>query len=225
MTDLTVNLDLRGLAGVLAADKGGLEDGVLVGAEAGDGLVKAFEHGARAHLVGQAGGGVDLGAVDRGGDVDGQEVTIGGRAVDGLQRAEAAAEFVEGLVDVGVGGLCCGNLNLDAGVVGQLDLGADVNLGVELEFTVGGGRVRNLGDLDLGTAQRADAGFLDGGLVPAVEAFVDGCFQDVAAADALVDQLGGDLALTEARDLDLRSNSLVCLCRCWASIPQRGPQH
>ena len=111
------DLDLGGFAGVLAADEGGVEDGVLVGAEAGDGLVQAFEHGAGADLVGQAGSGVNLGAVDGGGDVDGEEVAVGGRAVHGLQRAEAAAQFVQGLVDVGVGGLGGGNLNLDAGVV------------------------------------------------------------------------------------------------------------
>src|SRR6185312_5474606 len=191
------DLHLGGLAGVVAAGQLRLEGGVLVGRQAGDGLVEALEHGAGADLVGQVGSGVDLGAVDGRGQVEGDEVVLGDGALDDLQGAETAAQLVQGGVDVGVGGLHGVDLDLEPGVFRQFDLRTDVDLDIEHEVAVGGRRLGDIGDVDLGAGERNDLTLAHGGLVEVVQAVVDGGLEDVAAADALVDQAVRDLALAE----------------------------
>jgi hypothetical protein len=61
-------------------------------------------------------------------------------------------------------------------------------------------RRRDLGDVDLRLAERADLLGLDGLEVEAREGVVDGLLDDRAAAEALVDDARRHLALAEARD-------------------------
>src|SRR5699024_4660344 len=87
---------------------------------------------------------------------------------------------------------------LVGGQVGEGDLGAHVHLGGEGELaTDGAGEVGNLGDVDLGLAERLDAGLGDGVAVQARQRVVDGVLDDGRTADTLVDDAGGDLALAE----------------------------
>ena len=198
-----LQLDHGGLAVVLAAVERGLEGGVLAGGQAVEGLVDALEHGAGAHLVGQALGLVDLLAVDRGGQVHRDEVVLGGRAVHVLEGAEARAQGVEGLLLVLLGGLGGLHRHLEALVVGQLDGRAHVELGGEDHRALGVLRVRGGGHVDLGAGDRGELGLGDGGGEPGVQALVDGLVHDDLAAEALLDQTCRDLALAEARDLHL----------------------
>ena len=192
------------LAGVLAADEGGGEGGGLTGAQAADRLVEALEHGAGAHLVGGAGDRVDLLAVHGGLEVDGDEVVVGGGAVHADERAEALAEGLEPLLDVLVGHLDGVDGDLVGAQVGELDLRTDVDLRGEDELAAeGAGDVRDLGDIDLGLAERLDAGLGDGVAVQAGQRVVDGVLDDRGAPDPLVDDARRDLALTEPGDVDL----------------------
>ena len=203
--------DLGVFAGVLAAGQLRLEGGGLVNGQAGDCLVHALEHGAGADLVGEVCGGVDFLVADLGYKVHGEEVAVGSRAVNRLEGAEAAAQFVQGLGDVVVGSLGGLNGDLEAGVVREFDFGADVQLNVEDQLALVGGGVRNFADFHLGAAHRTDTRFRYCFLVEAVQAVVDGGFQNVAAANALVDEPVGDLALAEARHLHLSGDGLVGL--------------
>ena len=84
--------DLGLFALVVAAEQGRLEGGVLAGGERVERLVDALDQLARADLVGDALGAVDLGAADRGDQVELDEVAGLGRTVDRDEGAEAGAE-------------------------------------------------------------------------------------------------------------------------------------
>ena len=94
------------LVGVLAGDElGGELLGLALG-QADEGFVETLDEGTGADLVGQALGGrvVDGLAVDGGGHVDGDEVTVGDGALDRLQGAEAGLQVAQLVVDsLGVG--------------------------------------------------------------------------------------------------------------------------
>ena len=87
-------------------------------------------------LVGQPLGGevVDRLAVHRRGQVDGHEVAVGRGALDAGEGGEPVAQAVELLVDLLVGDLGVVDGDLEAAVVGHLELGADVDLGGEDEL-------------------------------------------------------------------------------------------
>ena len=151
-------------------------------------LVDALDQLAGADLVGDAAGGVDLGAVDLGDEVELGEVALLGGAVDRDERAEAAAQVVELVLDVvrrhldGVDG------ELEAVVLGQVELGAHVDLDGELR----GRREKSLSlgpldDVGLGTTERAELLLGDRLAVELVEAVADGVVEHLVAADALVD--------------------------------------
>ena len=150
--DLDRDLDV--LADQVAAHELGGEGLLVAGGHADQGLVEAVEHAAATDLVGHAG---DLAALDGlavlgGGQVDGHEVAVGGRALDVGEGAEALTQRLDLLLDVGVADLDVLDLGLEAVVGGQLELGLDVDLGGELEGLV----VLELGDLDLGLRQRLE---------------------------------------------------------------------
>ena len=201
--------DLGLVAGVVAADERRAERGVLTGGERVDGLVDALQQLARSDLVRHALGAVDLGAVDRGDEVQLDEVARLRGAVDGHERAEAAAQTVE----LGVDGRVVGRdgLDLDGDVLqlGQVELGTDVDLDLDLEVAGEVLLVRPLDDLGGGTPDGAHLVRGDGLAEEAVEALADGVLDDGATADTLVDDRGGHLALAEAGDLDVLRDVLV----------------
>ncbi len=198
------DLDLRLLARAVAAGELRDEGGGLLGGQADERLVEALEHVALADAVGDALDGLDLLVVDGGDHVEGDEVAVLGRAVHAHEGAEALAQLVQAHLD-GVG-VDLGLLDLDlvGGEVGQLDLGADVLLdGEEQVALLGAVQARHLGDLDLGAADGLELRLGRGLLVEVGQGVVDGLLHDRGAAEALLDELGGDLALAEAGDLHL----------------------
>ena len=198
---------------MVAAREGRLERGRLAGREARERLVETLEHVARADLVADAGDVVDLLVADGGGQVDDDEVALGGRAVDADQRAEALAQGVEAGGDVLVGDLDVVDRDGDAVERRDGDLGADLDLGGEVQLTLlaGGrsGQAGDLGDLDLGLAQGAQLVLADGLGVEAGQALVDRVLEDGGATDALVDDARRHLALAEAGDDDVLGDVLV----------------
>ena len=201
--------DLGLLAGMVAADELRAERGVLTGGERVHGLVDALEQLAGADLVRDALGAVDLGAVDRGDEVQLDEVALRGGTVDGHQRAETAAQTVQLGVDRRVIGL--DGVDLDGHVLEgrQVELGADVHLDLDLEVAGEVLVARPLDDLGRGTADDADLVRRHGLAVEAVQALADRVLDHGAATDALVDDRGRDLALAEAGDLDVLGDVLV----------------
>ncbi len=192
------------LTGVLAAGQRRLEGGLLALGQAVQRLVHALEHGAGAHLVGDVGGVVDLLVVDLRGQVEGDEVALRRRAVDGHEGAEALPQLVQLLLHVLIRDLDAVDLDLDRVVGGQLDGGCDVDLDGDLEVAlVLAVQTGHLLHLDLGLAQRGQVVLGEGTAVEVVQAVVDGLLQDDGAAHALVDDAGGDLAAAEARDVHL----------------------
>lgn len=171
------------------------------------GVVDAVEQLAGADGVGDVLGDAvleDL-AVDLGLEVQGDDVTVLGGALDRGGGGEALAQLLHGLVDVLVGDLDGVDLDLDAGVVRDLEGRADVDLGGEGQQLV----VLQLLDVDLGLAQGVQLGLVDRVGVELGKRVVDGLLQDRTAAEPLVDDPGGDLALAEALHRDLLVDLLV----------------
>lgn len=194
---------------MVAAEELRAERGVLTGGQRLDGLVDALEQLARANFVRDALSAVDLGAVDRGDEVELDEVALRGGAVDRDERAEAGAQAVELGVD---GRVVCGrgiHLDGDAVVGGNLEHRDDVDLDLDLEVAREVLLVGPLDDLGRRTADDAHPACDDGLAVEAVEALADGVLDDGAATDALVDDGGGDLALAEAGDLHVLRDVLI----------------
>lgn len=202
-----VDLDLGLLVGRGAALQLGGEGRGAAGLQARDGLVDAVEQLAGADGVRHAAGDavVQHLAVDARLQVDGDDVALGRGPLHRRGGGEALAELLDRLVDVLVGHLDGVDLDADAGVVGDLELGADVDLGGEGQRLV----VLQLGDVDLGLAQRLEVTLVDGVLVELRQRVVDGLLQDGAATEPLVDDAGRDLALAEARHRDLLVDLLV----------------
>ena len=204
-----VHRDLGLLAGVVAADELRAEGRVLAGSQRLDGLVDTLEELARADLVGHAFGAVDLGAVDRGDEVELDEVALGSGTVDRHERAEASAQAVQ--LGIHSGGVGLDRLDLDghAGELGEVELGTHVDLDLDLEVAGEVLVARPVDDLGRRTADGADLVSRDGLAVEAVQTLADGVLDDGAATDALVDDRGGHLALAEAGDLDVLRDVLV----------------
>lgn len=194
---------------MVATDESGAERGVLTRGERLDRVVDALEQLARADLVGDALGAVDLGAVDRGDEVELDEVTLRGRPVDRHERAEAGAHVVELGVERSVIGLDSVDGHGDAVVRGQLDVGTDVDLDVHEQVTREVLLVRPLRDVGRRAPHDAQLVLVGRLAEELVQAFVHGVLDDRAATDALVDDRCRDLALAEAGDLDVLSDVLV----------------
>ena len=195
--------DLSVVALVLAAGQRSGEGLGLFDGHPDERVVEAVDHVAGADLVGDALGRVDLFLADRCGQVHGDKVASHGNSLDGGQGAEALTQGGHSRLDVGSGGLAVNrvDLDLDALVVGQLDLRAYVDLDGELQVLAILGR--HLGHVDLRLAQRANLVLLDGLTVETRKRVVDGLLQHGTTADTLVDEPGGDLAGPEAGNLDL----------------------
>jgi hypothetical protein len=192
----------------VAASERCLELDGVAGHVADERLVQALEHGAGADLVGDAGHRVDLLAVDDGLEVDRGEVTLGRRALHADERAEAGPQRVQAHLDVLVGDLQRVDLDLDAGEVGQLELGHDVDLGVELEvLAVLDGE---LGEVQLGLAQRAQVVLLHRAGVVLRQGLVERLLHHGPAAEPLVDDARRHLPAAEAGDVHRGTDGLVC---------------
>ncbi len=199
--------DLGLLAGRRAALQLGGEGGLATGLQALHGVVDAVQQLTGADGVGDAAGDAvleDL-SVDLGLQVDGDHVAVLGGALDGGRGGEALTELLHRLVHVLVGDLDGVDLDLDAGVVRDLDGRADVDLGGEVQRLA----VLQLRDVDLGLAQRAELRLVDRVGVELREGVVDRLLQDRTTAEALVDDPGRDLALAEALHRDLLVDLLV----------------
>ncbi len=207
--DLDLHLDV--LADEVAADQLRGEGLVVAGAHADQGLVEALEHAAAAHAVGHA---ADLGALDRlavlGGDqVDGHEVAVGRRALDVAQGAEPLTQRLDLVVDVVVGDRGVVDLGAQAVPVGNGDLGADVDLGGELDRLV----VVDPGDLDLGLGQGLEVVRLQRLDVLLRDDLVDRLLEHGTAPDLAVDHRRGHLAAPEAGHVDLLGDGPCRPCR------------
>ena len=202
--------DLGLLTGVLPAGQLGGEGGGLVGLQTAQRVIQPLEHVALADLIGDARDRVDLLVIDDGLEIDGDEVPGLGRALHGLQGAEAGAEALQLAVDVLVADLHGIDDDLGAAQVRQVELGADGDLGGENEpAALGAGDVGQLGDLDLGLGHGNATDLSNGVAVEVGELVVDGLLDDGPTADALVDDPVGDVTATEAGDLDLGADLLV----------------
>ena len=196
---------------MVAADERRRERGLLTGGERLDGLVDAVDELARADLVGDAAGGVDDLAVDRRGEVELHEVALARRALDRDERAEAGAQLVELCLHGVVADLDRVDGHGAALDLGEVEVGADVHLDLEHELAR---EVLDLGpcrDVGRGAAERAHAGLGDALAVELVDRLGDGLVEDLLAADALVDDRRGHLALAEAGHADLLGDGLVRL--------------
>ena len=182
---------------MLPAGQLGGEGGGLVSLQTAQGGVQALEHVALADLVGDAG--------------DGDEVTGLGLAAHGLQRAEAGTQVVQLGVDVLIGDLDGVHGQLGLAQVRQLDDGANSDLGGEGQLAaILSGGVGQLDDVDLGLQQRNAARVNHGVTVEVRQGSVDGLLDYGATADALVDYAGGNVAASEAGNLNLGADLLVC---------------
>ena len=199
--------DLGLLAGVLTGHERRRELLRLAGAHALERLVEALDELAGADLVGHARGLrlLDGLAVDGGGEVDDDEVAALRGPLDAGERAETRLQARQLLVDVVVGDLGRVDRHGDGRVVRHRDLGTDVDLGREGELVA----VPDLGDLDVGLAERLDLGLLDGLAVLGGHGLVDDLFEHDPTTEALVEDAGGRLPGPEARDAHLLRDLLV----------------
>ena len=202
-----VDRDVGFLALVVTADEGGLEGGLATRLHAAQGLVETLQHAVGAHLVGVAADRdvLELLAVDRGGEVDGQVVTVLHGAVCANKGGKALAQGADLLVDLLVGDGRVVDGHLDALVVLHLELRSNVDLGGENELVV----VLQLGDLDIGLAEREDLLLLDRFVVELRDGVVDSFADHRAATDVAVDQPRRRLARAEALDPNLLRERLV----------------
>ena len=139
-------------------------------------------------------------AVDRADVVDGQEVAVLGRALDGVEPGEAIAQRVDLSVDRLVGGLRLRAADLEVAVRAELRLGAHADLDREREGLAARGQVA---DVQRRLADGRDARGVDGVDVPLREEAADGLVEDGVAADPLDDDGRRDLPLAEARDPEI----------------------
>ena len=201
--------DLRGLTLVVAAEQRRLEVGRLAGGQGVERLVDSLDEFARAELVGDVARGIHLFVADGGGEVELHEVARRRRAVDGHQRAEAGAQGLELSLNLIRSDLDRVDLERQALIVRDLELGADVDLDRELQVSAEVVHTWPLGDVGGGTTERAHLLLLGGRAVEGVETLVDRVVQHLGAADALVNDGRRHLALAEARDVDVLRDVLV----------------
>jgi hypothetical protein len=199
--------DLGLLAGRRAALELGGEGGLATGLQARHGVVDAVQQLTGTDGVGDAARDAvlqDL-AVDLGLQVEGDDVAVLGGTLDRGGRGEALTELLDGLVDVLFADLDGVDLDLDAGVVRDLDGRADVDLGGEVQRLA----VLQLRDVDLGLAEDVQLGLVDRLGVELRKRVVDRLLQNRTAAEPLVDDARRDLALPEALHRDLLVDLLV----------------
>ena len=155
-----------------------------------------------------------IGLAARGrGEVERHVVAVLRRPLDALERAEPLAQRVEFLRDLVVGHVDVVDGDRDAVQVRDGDLGTDVDLGGEAQRLGLRERRDVAGHLELGLAQRAHVLLAHGLHVLARDGVLERLRDDRAAADALVDDAGRNLARTEAGHPDLLARPPCRPCR------------
>ena len=199
--------DIGLVPGVLAGDQGGGEGRRLALGQADERVVKALDQLTGSDLVRQALG-LGLGdvlAVGGRREIDRDEIAGLGRPVHTLEGAEAGPQRLQFGVDVGVGDLDGVDGDRQFAQIGQVDVGANVDLGGEHQLVA----VLDLGDLDVGFTQRSQFGGGDRLAVAAGQHVVDHLLQHRATAEPGLQQLGRRLARPEAGEANLLSERLV----------------
>ena len=198
-------LDLDGEGGVLAGEVLGrvvvgerdLDLALVAGGDAVELLLEARDQPARAELdqVAARLAALERLAVDRSGEVDHHEVALPGGALDGLERGERLAQALElRLHLVGVDGRLAAP-DLEPLVVAELGRRHHADLDRERERQAALGQV---GQVELGVADRGDAGVGHGLLVPARQPAPHRLVHHGLAADLLQHHLGRHLAAAKA---------------------------
>lgn len=144
-------------------------------------------------------------AVDGRGEVDRDEVTGLHGPVHAGQRAEPGAQRLEFGIDLVVGDLDRFDRHAQRVQVRNLQLGADVDLGEELQLL----SVFLVGHLDVGPADRLHVGLGEGLAVAAGHGVLDDLVEQGLAAKARLEQPGRRLAGPEARQPNLLGQLLV----------------
>ena len=185
--------DLCLLAGTLTHGQLGGEDAALPVLEPDDRVVEALDELTGADLVRQPlGRGLgQLLAVDGRRQVDRDEVAVLGCAVHADQGAEARAQRLQLRVDLLVGHLDRVDRDLELPEVGDIELGADVDLGGEFQILA----VLLLSDLDLGLAEgthvRSCHRLAVAGRECLVDDLVEHCFAPTRASSSFAGALPG----------------------------------
>ncbi|CAB5041414.1 unannotated protein [freshwater metagenome] len=211
--------DREFLARELAGLRGERERAGLPGRSALERVVEAREHALGAELVGHR---LRDEVLDRragvvAADIEEQDVALGGGALDGLQRAETGTEPIKLGVDVGLGDLGCIDRHLDGVERGEIELRDDIHLSGEQKWC----GVLKGGDVNLGAAEKLDLVLAQGGVKIGVECVVDRLVEHSGAANPLIDDAVGHLALAEPGDVDLRCDALVGGVECWLELLER----
>ena len=189
--------------------------GVVVGERRVDGLLLAGGDADEALLeAGDQAAGADLDelvaalaaleglAVDRPDEVEDHEVAVLRGAVDDLQAGHALAHLVDLRVDgVGVGGRLAAH-DLKLAVPAERRRRAHADLEGEGQRLALVGQLAEV-QIDVGIADRRDAGLVDGLHVPVGQTAADRLVEDRLAADALDDDGRRNLAGAKAGDLHL----------------------
>ena len=198
---LNLDGDLSLFVSVLASDQLGGEGGFLARLHASQGVIQTLDQGIVANLVGQAlGGGFINGlAVDGGGQVDGNEVALLDLAVNALQGAETSLEILQLLFDCSVINVEGINFDGDLGEVWDVNLRTDVNLSGEGD----GLAILQFGDFNIRLAESLDVMLLNRLAVARWQHLVDNLVEDNPPAETSFQNLCRDLALTEARHINL----------------------
>ena len=196
---------------MLASFQRAFEGGLFAGGQAFEGLIQTVEHGFGAELVAHAFLGVDHFTVDFGGQVDVGVVALGGRAVHTHEGAETLTQGFQTVVDVFVGDFSLGDLDLHAVDCRQFDVRTALNGGHELQLGLVLSGFRHFLNVDVRLGHRVDALFFESLGVQLRHAVVHGFASNSTETDALVDDLAGHVALTEARHVHLLGDFLASI--------------
>ena len=178
--------------------------------QAGEGVVDAIDHRARADLVGDSGDRVDLLAVDLRDHVDRDVIAVLRCALNCLESAETLAQSGETLLDVLLADLHGVDGNRERGRIRNGDLGAHLDGHGEDEILGGAFLCGNGGDIDLRAGHGVKRILFDSGAVIAVERAVDRLLDDDAASELGFNDAGGNVAAPEAGNVDLLADLLGC---------------
>ena len=195
------------LLGAVVVGEGDLDRALVAGARALELVLEAGHEAAGAeldHLVAALAAGERL-AVERAEEVHHHEVAAGGGAVGRLELGAALAQGLDLGLDRLVADVRLAAADLEPLVVAELGLRADADLDREAQRLALAGQ---LGQVEVGLADRDDLRAVDRGRVPAGDRLADGLVEHGVAADALDDHRRRHLAGAEAGDAQVAAERL-----------------